>query len=187
MIKQKYFNNLIAAVVMAVLLNACGFHLRGNIPLPDELKNMFVRAPDGTFKDELEDILENAGATLAANEAGSDVILNIVKAQSKRTVGTLDERGKANSYNFIFSVGYELLDLEGLVIREATLTESRRYNFDPELILESESEEADLQEDMEQDIALRIVRQLASLTNSKGPVKNLEKEVGEETQATTTK
>ena len=173
MIKQKYFHNLVAAVVMAVVLNACGFHLRGNIPLPDELKNMFVRAPDGTFKEGLEDILENAGAVLAANEAGSDVRLNIIKAQTKRTVGTLDERGKANSYNFTFTVGYELLDPAGRIVREATLTETRRYNFDPELILESESEEADLQEDMEQDISLRIVRQLSSITNyGSGPQKS---------------
>jgi len=165
MIKQKYFNNLIAAVVMMLVLNACGFHLRGNIPLPDELKNMFVKAPDGTFEESMEDVLENAGAVLAANQAGADVILNIVTAQTKRTVGTLDDRGKANSYNFLFTVKYELLNAEGFVVRTASLTESRRYNFNPELILESESEEADLQEDMEQDIALRIVRQLSSITS----------------------
>ena len=182
MTKQKYFNNLIAALLMAVVLNACGFHLRGNIPLPDELKNMFVRAPDGTFKEGLKDILENAGAVLAANEAGSDVILNISKANTTRTVGTLDERGKANSYNFLFTVGYELVDPQGTIIREAVLTESRRYNFDPELILESESEEADLQENMEQDISLRIVRQLSSITNYGNSTPVTEKSDGKPTK-----
>lgn len=155
----------LAMLAMAMVLSACGFHLRGNIPLPEGIKNMFVSGPAGTFKDQLENVLTNAGAEIRPQKIGADVVLRIIDARSDRTVGTLDERGKANSYNLVFSVKYRLEDAEGNLLREANLSETRRYNFNPEQVIESESEEADLLEDMEEDIALRIVRQLSTVTD----------------------
>ena len=156
-------------VLLSISVAACGFHLRGNIPLPEGIQSMYVDAPEGNFKDALEEVLTNAGAQLATGSRGGDVILTIKKAATNRTVGTLDERGKANSYNLRFTVEYELngvaAEEQAESIREAKLIESRRYNFDPDLVLESESEEAELQSDMEESIALRIVRQLSTLTS----------------------
>jgi len=165
MINQTNLRNFALTIALIFSLSACGFHLRGNIPLPEGIKNMFVLAPSGSFKDQLELVLRNGGAIIAANRSDADVVLKVSKAESSRDVGTLDERGKANSYDLQFEVKYRLLDPQGGEIREAKLRESRRYNFDPELVIESESEEADLLKDMEQDIALRIVRQLSSVTN----------------------
>lgn len=166
-VKRSHTALRIASVMLVLCtLTACGFHLRGNIPLADSLKNMYVVAPDGSFKDQLEEVLTSAGAELAANKASADVVLNIASASSDRTVGTIDERGKANSYNLIFKVVYTLDDPEGEAVRARTvISEFRRYAFDPELVLESESEEAELLEDMEQDAALRIVRQLSTITD----------------------
>lgn len=152
-------------ILMAANVSACGFHLRGNIPLPSGIQNMFISAPTGTFKDELGDILTNAGAQLASGAAGADAVLNIKKAATQRRVGTLDERGKADSYNLVFTVAYTLDSADGKQLREASLYELRRYNFDPELVIESEAEEAELQSNMEQAIALRIVRQLSTVTD----------------------
>ncbi|MBL4672401.1 MAG: hypothetical protein JKX81_09090 [Arenicella sp.] len=162
-------NNIIRSALLLVLaaaISACGFHLRGNIPLNENIKNMFVSAPDGPFKDQLESVLTTSGARLSANDAGADVLLVVTKAVTSRSVGTLDERGKANSYNLKFKVKYSLNDRAGVNIRpSSTLVETRQYNFDPERVIESEAEEAELQESMEQDISLRIVRQLASITD----------------------
>lgn len=153
-------------LTLIAAISACGFHLRGNIPLSEGIKNMYVAGPDGTFKDQLERIVTRAGAEVASNQAGADVILNVTKASVQRTVGTLDERGKANSYNLLFQVEYSLDDTQGKSIRKLTkLNESRRYNFDPNLVVETESEEAELLEDMEEQASLRIVRQLSTITN----------------------
>ena len=73
-----------------------------------------------------------------------------------------DERGIANSYDLKFKVVYRVFDGEGEVIKAKTwVNESRRYDFDPEFVVETESEERELQESMEQDVALKIVRQLS--------------------------
>lgn len=155
---------LSAVLLLAFALTACGFHLRGNIPLPKGIQNMYVQAPDGTFKDKLEDVLSQAGATIAPSALGADVIVNVTDASSRRAVGTLDERGKVDSYNLVFSVQYSLDAADGKIVRQSTsLQESRQYDFDPELVLESESEEEQLLTSMEEDVALRIVRQLSTV------------------------
>ncbi len=157
------FNVLLA---LAISVSACGFHLRGNIPLPEGIQNMYVQVPEGPFKDQLLERLENAGGQLAAAPSGADVILDVTQAISDRTIGTLDTRGKVNSYNVRFRVSYNLLDTKGRSIRPtANLTETRRYDFDEQLVVESESEEAELRKDLEESIALRIVRKLSSVTD----------------------
>ena len=153
-------------LLLAVTISACGFHLRGNIPLSEGVKNMYVSAPEGPFKEELERILSRAGANLTTTAAGADAILVVTKAETTRTVGTLDEQGKANSYNLRFNVKYSLKTPDEENIRpQQSLTESRRYNFDPATVVETEAEEAELQESMEQAISLRIVRKLSTITD----------------------
>ena len=153
-------------LVLGMSLTACGFHLRGNIPLSGEVKNMYLNAPDGSFKNQLESVLNRAGAELLSSPAGADVVLLVTKADTTRTVGTLDDLGKANSYNLRFKVTYVLKDAEGRAIRPSkSLVESRRYNFDPATVVGTEAEEAELQESMEQDVSLRIVRQLSTITD----------------------
>ena len=71
-------------LLLAVSISACGFHLRGNIPLPENIQSMYVRAPEGSFKEELLDRLEAAGAQLATAPAGADVILDVTQAVSDR-------------------------------------------------------------------------------------------------------
>jgi len=122
--------------------------------------------PKGSFKDQLENRLTKLGATLATAPEAADVILNVTSAQSSRTVGTLDNRGKVNSYNVLFLVNYKLQDLAGANIRPpSTLRQSRRYDFIPEQVVQSESEEADLIEDMEEEAVLKMIRKLAAITD----------------------
>lgn len=155
-----------AIAALSISLVACGFHLRGNIPLPEGIKNMYISAPNGSFKDLLEARLTKLGANLSSSPEGSDVILNVISAKSSRTVGTLDERGKVNSYNIRFIVKYSLQDTQGNAIRpNGTISELRRYNFDAEAVVESESEEAELIGDMEEEAVLKMVRKLASITD----------------------
>jgi LPS-assembly lipoprotein len=164
--KLSFLPRLLLMMVLINSLSACGFHLRGNIPLSESIKNMYVSAPNGTFKDQLEEVLLRAGANLAENKASADVVLNVKKVESDRLVGTLDARGKANSYTLRLKVAYALEDTEGKKIRKVKrLNESRQYNFNPEQVVESESEEAELMESMERDAALQVVRQLSTVTD----------------------
>lgn len=152
-------------IVSTLFMSACGFHLRGNLPLPETLSELFLKAPRGSFADVLTETIETAGATVLEQKSGAKAVLHIKRADLKREVGTLDQRGKANSYDLKLIVKYVLENLDGEKVKSGKITESRRYDFDSTEIIDTDSEEQELREDMEQDIALRIVRQLTTVTD----------------------
>jgi len=148
---QKHAIKVLTLLALAFALSACGFHLRGSIPLSDSIKNMYLNAPEGNFKAELEKALTRQGANLVATKAAADVVLTVTKVDTDRTIGTLDDRGKANSYNLVLNVNYRLQTADEKEIRELTkINETRRYNFDPAFVVETEAEEAELLESMEE-------------------------------------
>ena len=159
------FLRLSGVFALSLAVAACGFHLRGNVPLPSSIQRMYIQGPEGGLKDALQDLLGNNGAIIAPTILSADAVLNLREVISNRRVGTLDERGKVNSYNLNLRVRYSLDDPQGKLIRTPTkLMETRQYDFDPELVLESESEEAQLIGSMEEAIALRMIRQLATVS-----------------------
>ncbi len=164
MLNQKILSRCLVVILLASALTSCGFHLRGSAPLPESLQSMYLDARNGPFKDQMEEVLLRTGAQIQEQREAANVQLSIIQSEVQRTVGTLDERGKANSYNLRYLVSYSLLAADGRVLRSSSINESRRYDFDPDIILETESEEEELIEDMEESIALRVMRQLATVT-----------------------
>lgn len=162
---MKIVSRTLSVLFLTSVITACGFHLRGNIPLPESINNMFVNAENGPFKDQMEEVLLKAGVTIAPSVDAAEVQLNILESTVQRTVGTLDERGKANSYTLVYIVRYVLESPEGIPIRSGVVNDRSQYDFDPDTILETESEEEELIVEMEESVALQIVRQLSTITN----------------------
>jgi len=160
---MKIISRTLVVLFVASAITACGFHLRGNTPLPAEISNIYIEAKNGPFKEKMEEVLSYGGATIATVQEAASSTLIVQKSIVEKTVGTIDERGKANSYELTYKVNYKLVDREGVSLRTASLYENRRFDFDPDTVLETESEEENLIVDMEESIALRVVRQLATI------------------------
>jgi len=160
----KIISRSLVILTLTSAVTACGFHLRGNIPLSESIDNMYVNGNGGPFQKQLEEILVKAGVTIAPYFEGAEVQLKILESQVDRTVGTLDERGKANSYRLTYIASYVLETPDGRVLREATISDQRLYDFDPDAILESESDEGELIVDMEESVSLQVLRQLSTIT-----------------------
>ncbi|MBX2846918.1 MAG: hypothetical protein KTR16_01255, partial [Acidiferrobacterales bacterium] len=75
-------------------LSACGFHLRGNTPLIDGAQTVHVFGLKGSFTDKLNDALISSGAQVVKSQTGADLLVSINEAQSSRSIGTLNERGR---------------------------------------------------------------------------------------------
>lgn len=162
-IKKSFSQLLILALVVSV--TACGFHLRGQIPIPANLKNLYLDIATASFKQSVSDVMTNSGATILPAAGGADATVRVTRFFVDREVSTIDNRGKANSYKLVMQVNYELVSPKGTVARNASLREERAYDYDPLLVLETEAEEAKLLDSMEQDIALQIARQLSVMIN----------------------
>lgn len=154
-------------LLLAMSITACGFHLRGSSPLFEGAYGVYVSAPKGSFTDELNDALARSGARVANVAEGSDIVIDVARAHKKREVGTLDERGKVDSYRINFTVVYSVVSADGKLLGgPEVLSENRQYVFEPEDVVESEFEEQALVQNMEQSIASKIVRRVSSLSQT---------------------
>lgn len=156
------FRALIQFVVAASLVTGCGFHLRGKLPLPEQLQAISVSGEDLDFREEMVDALEASGADVV-DEGMATAVLDMYAIEFSRTVRTIDTRGKVTGYILRYDVSYRVVNEEGEVLRETSLALQRDYNFDPEQVLQAEREEESLREDMIADLTQRIMRQLVTI------------------------
>src|SRR3546814_4961271 len=98
---------LIAILVLALGLTACGFHLRGALTLPPDLGPVRVIAKDpySPLAESLSVALEQAGATPAAADAADSVAtLRIHLEKWGSTPISIDQFGRAEEYTLRHAV-----------------------------------------------------------------------------------
>lgn len=154
----------LAALVAAISLSGCGWHLRGQLPLSDSINVLVVDAEQSNFRDILVDALQDANATVVDDFQAAKAVVRVTDEEYRREVRTLDNRGKVNGYTLIYTIEYEVVNANGELIRNTrSLTERADYNFDPVLVLGLEVEELEIREGMEEELVQRILRQLNSI------------------------
>jgi LPS-assembly lipoprotein len=163
---------LILTLAICASLSACGFHLRGKLPIPDSINVIAVKSDDKALRRLLVDALSFSGATVVQSEADALALLDLRKVKYDRQVRTIDERGKVTGYILEYRVKFVVTSASGDSLRESTVVTRRDFNFDPDLVLQAEIEEESLRHDMLTDLTQQILRQMATITASIGsPVK----------------
>jgi LPS-assembly lipoprotein len=157
------FRALIQVLVISALVSGCGFHLRGSLPLPDQLSVIAVSTSDQDVKEEMVNALEASGAQVVADPAGARSLLDMYEVKFTRTVRTINTRGKVTGYILRYDVSYRVVNEAGDELRDSTLALQRDYNFDPNQVLQAEEEEEALREDMIEELTQRIMRQLVTI------------------------
>jgi len=154
---------LVALLASAMLLQACGFKLRGQFNLPPGMEVVHVSTGQTILQDELERSLQFSGARVVTDAAEAESVVDIFDAVVEREVRTIDTRGRASSYDLNYVVRFRVRQPAGAVMLEDSVVRlSRNFTFDPEFVLEAEREEEELVEDMQRDAAQQIMRRIAA-------------------------
>jgi len=154
----------ILILALCASLSACGFHLRGQLPVPESINIIAVKSEDKDLERRLSDALSFSGATVVESEADALALLELKKVIYDRTVRTIDERGKVTGYVLEYKVNFDVTAASGESLRSSTVVTRRDFNFDPDLVLQAEIEEESLRQDMLIDLTQQILRQLATIT-----------------------
>jgi LPS-assembly lipoprotein len=152
-----------ALILSTVIVQACGFHLRGTFSLPPSMKTVYVKSADAALGAKVEELLKQSGSIIATATGESAAIVRITDVNLARDVSTVDPRGKVTGYMLVLSASYAVDDAAGKsLLRRQSLRVQRDYSFDAEQVLAKEGEEEFLRQDMESDAAQQIVRQMAA-------------------------
>lgn len=152
----------IALLGILLLLQGCGFQLRGATPEAKNIPLTYVRGgiPASLLRAQL-----NRVNKVTENAEAAQAVLTILDENFDRrvlTVGSGD--GKVREYELRYRVNFEVRDKAGAeLLAPQTINLRRDYLFNETQVLGSDTEEDILQRDMVQDAVGQILRRLQAL------------------------
>ena len=155
---------ILMTVMAIVMLQGCGFKLRGKVDLSPALSDVYIESRDLDVMADLRKSLQFSGANVVSSQSVASSII-LVDTRYEREVRTLDARGLATSYVLRYDVRFKVVSSSGEDIYESPILRQRRnFNFDASQLLEKEDEEEFLKRDMRKELVQQIMRQISALS-----------------------
>lgn len=148
--------------LLALVISACGFHLRGDVELPEDMRNIYVDTNDERLKGELGVLLADGGGTVVKARDDADVILMVGPGRFERRVLSFDpDTGKELEIEISYALPYSAKRLDGETLQaRRVLTLQRNYIFDSSALLGTTRQESTLRQEMQADAVEQVLRQL---------------------------
>ncbi len=155
--------------LMLLQLSACGFHLRGAVPLPDVMARTYISDGGGSaLYYEVENAILGAGASVVDSAAASSAVLTLHQQRFDRRVLSVDTQGRAAEYELALQVVFSLQGSAGQLIADnERVNVIRDYSFDPDNVLAKGDEETALRSEMRRVAVEQMMRRLQSLARQK--------------------
>jgi LPS-assembly lipoprotein len=154
-------------------LSACGFHLRGQVKVPEELKLVYLTgsAEFSPLTLEVKKVLLRAGVQVIPSAAEAESVIAISNEQSKKVVVALDSQGRVAEYELFYSYYFTVTKREGeVIVPLQKIEQSRSFKFDPNNVLAKESEEVSIRKQMLSFAVRQMMQRIEAYTKSAKPV-----------------
>lgn len=158
-----------AVASLALLLTACGFHLRGAPVLPAEMRAIYISADDPLLSRDLHRSLETDSSQVVDDPARATAFLNIIRATQFRTLLALSNTGVPLQYKVSYQVQFSLQVGNSMLIEPQTLVLSRTYNYNISDAIGNQEQEQGLYSTMASDMAQRITSRIQAAAQAALP------------------
>lgn len=146
------------SLVFMLVLVSCGYHLRGAIELPDQLRKVYLANASGPLLEQFSRTLKLSSGAMVSSIDQAAMVVNVLNERMDRRVLTLSNTGKANEFELHYSLDFQLQDAKGTVLAgPQTIDISRDYFNDQEAIIAKTNEEAMIRDEMYQQAVRAIV------------------------------
>ncbi len=149
-------------LVIPLLLQGCGFQLRGAFEVPPEMNPTYIQAAHGDpLARQVREALRTADVQISESPDQANAVLRLLKQQQSRRVRAVDRRGKVIDYELTYSVTFDVQGPEGEeMVSRQTIT-LVRTQVDPGVeVLGKQEEQALFFSDMQRDMAGRMLRRV---------------------------
>ncbi|WP_157497061.1 LPS assembly lipoprotein LptE [Hahella ganghwensis] len=154
-------------LVSASLTAGCGFHLRGQVVLPENLKQMALSCPRENSRNlclNIEESLQQAGIQIIkTDDAVSVARLSIQDVKDQRRAVSIASDAGVAEYELSRSVRFTFTDAQGNpVISDGRTTQFQSYRFDETSVLGKDKEEEQIKEELNQLLSQDILNRVAT-------------------------
>lgn len=162
------------AVLFAVVLAGCGFHLRGTLSGNLPYKTMYIALPEtAEVRIWLQRYIKASGSTRIIEDEreakSADAIFQQLNDTRQKTILSVNAQGRVREYRLQLNYSFRVLTPKGQILvpsNEISLT--RDISFDDSNVLAKDLEEGLLWRDMNNDLVNQIMRRL-SIIKPKDP------------------
>lgn len=147
-------------------LLGCGFHLRGDYPLPQEFRIIRI-LPDNAYDPlfvHLRYSLKNAGARIliAPCETEQPALLTVLSQGFTERTTAYGPDVQINRATLQFTLTYQITDANGkMLIPPSTIQVERELTVNPNAVLGTEFERQRVKDELYNDATLQLIRQIS--------------------------
>lgn len=157
----------LATATLALLASACGFQLRGSIPLPPDMASTYIETED-RFSDLYASLrvgLEANGVRVSEDRRSADGVIRILVDDSGERVLSVSARNIPREFEVYYIVEFELL-LDGqLRMSEQRIVQTRAYTWRETEVLGKAEEGRRVRRALADDVVSRMLRRMSSADN----------------------
>jgi LPS-assembly lipoprotein len=155
----------VLALSTVLALSACGFRLAGSDPLPGVLARPYLslKDPYTDFSREFEHQLKSSGATLQALRANSTASIEVTKDLVEQRTLSVSAVNIPTEYELTYTVTFAVRGTDKELLAPQTISLSKDYSFEENVLLAKEHEADILRQQMARDLVSIAMRRLTSL------------------------
>jgi LPS-assembly lipoprotein len=148
-----------------LLLTACGFRLAGSDPLPPLMARPYLslKDPYTDFSREFEHQLKSAGAELQAQRQGASATIEVTKDLAVQRTVSVSATNIPTEYELTYTVTFAVQGPDKQLLAPQTISLSKDYSFNENVLLAKEHEADILRQQMARDLVTIAMRRLTSL------------------------
>jgi LPS-assembly lipoprotein len=155
---MQIFLKALSMLGLILMINACGFQLRGDIQA--NFDSISISGGDPRFNKTLQRKFRQAGISVESpNKA--EKIVEIIKNKFKKTILTLTGTGSVSEYQLDYEVTYRFKSKNNEWNKPITIDASRTYTYDDADILAKDEEEKRLVSGMEDQLIKTMATQIS--------------------------
>jgi LPS-assembly lipoprotein len=149
----------------AVALSGCGFRLAGSEPLPGVLARPYLslKDPYTDFSREFEHQLKGAGASVQSVRANSTAYIDVSKDLVEQRTLSVSATNIPTEYELTYTVTFAVQGIDKQLLAPQTISLSKDYSFQENVLLAKEHEADILRQQMARDLVAIAMRRLTSL------------------------
>ena len=159
---------LVLGLLLTLLLTGCGFHLRGQLVLPENLQQVQVNCTVANSRQlclNIRNLLQDADIQIVPSNVTDTTVakLHIDEITDQRRAVSIGSDAGVAEYEVTRSVRFRFNDEQGNpVIADGKTTQFQTYRFDELSILGKDKEEEQIREELDQLLAQDILGRVAA-------------------------
>lgn len=153
------------AVVAVAAGSGCGFHLRGQEPLPPVMARPYIETGDrySALYDSLAEQLRAAGAQPATSASDASAVIRLHVDDTGRELLSVTAENKPGEFEVYYAAEFSVVSGAAELLPRQQVRLTRDYGYDETAVLAKEHEERSLRAALADEIAALILRRLAAL------------------------